>query len=51
MSAILQDAVRLNTNTLEIAKIIYHLIVEVYDGEILSLEEEITEVVKESDLK
>ena len=51
LSDILQDAVRLNTYTLEIAKIIYHLIVEEYDGETLSLEEEITKVVKKDDLK
>lgn len=42
---------RLNTYILEIAKIIYHLIVEEYDGETLSLEEEIIEVVKKGDLK
>ena len=43
MSVILQETVRLNTNTSKIAKTNYHLIVEEYDGETLPNDEEITE--------
>ena len=50
LPAILQETVRLNTNTSKIAKTNYHLIVEEYDGETLSYDKEITEAVKGSDL-
>ena len=48
LSTILQQIVRLNTSTSEIAKINYHLIVEEYDGETLTHNEaaKITELVK-----
>ena len=52
LSTILQETVRLNTNTSEMAKTNYHLIVEEYDGETLTRDEaaKITEVVQGSDL-
>ena len=48
----LQETVRLNGNTFEIAKTNYHLIVQEYDGETLSYDEaaKIKKVVNESDL-
>ena len=53
LSAILQETVRLNTNTSEEAKTNYHLIIEEYNGETLTHNEaaKITELVKGSDLK
>ena len=48
LSAILQKTVRLNTNTSEIVKINYHLIVEEHDRETLLYDEKITEVAKGS---
>ena len=52
LSAMLQETVRLNGNTFEIAKTNYHLIVQEYDGETLSYDEaaKIKKVVNESDL-
>ena len=40
LSVMLQETVRLNTSISEIAKTNYHLIVEEYDGEMLSNEEQ-----------
>ena len=53
LSGILQETVRLNTNTSEEAKTNYHLIIEEYNGETLTHNEaaKITELVKGSDLK
>ena len=39
LSLILEETVKLNLNTLETAKIIFHLIIEEYDGETLSVDE------------
>ena len=52
LSAILQETLRLNRSTSELAKTKYHLIVEEYDGETLSHDEaaKITILVKGSDL-
>ena len=52
LSAILMETVRLNASTSEIAKIIYHLIIEEYDGETLTRDEaaKITELVKDNGL-
>ena len=52
LSTILQQLLRLNTGTSEIAKKSYHLIIEEYDGETLSYDEatKITKLVKGSDL-
>ena len=48
LSLILEETVKLNLNTLETAKIIFHLIIEEYDGETLSVDEaaKVTEVVQ-----
>ena len=53
LSSILNETVRLNTSTSEIAKTNYHLIVEEYDGETLTHDEaaKITKLVKESVLR
>ena len=53
LSSILQETVRLNTSTSEIAKTNYHLIVEEYDGETPTNDEaaKITKSVKESVLR
>ena len=45
----LRKTVRLNTNTSEIAKIDYELIVEEYDGETFLYDDKITEIAKGSD--
>ena len=52
LSVMLQETVRLNGNTSDIAKTNYHLIVEEYDGETLSHDEtaKIKKVVNESSL-
>ena len=52
LSVMLQETVRLNGNTSDIAKTNYHLIVEEYDGETLSHDEaaKIKKVVNESNL-
>ena len=52
LSAILQEAVRFNRSISEEAKRNYHLIVEEYDGEMLTHNKaaKITEIVKGSDL-
>ena len=50
LSTILQETMRSNTNTSKIAKTNYHPTVEEYDGETLSYDEEITELVKGSGL-
>ena len=48
LSLILEETVKLNLNTLETAKIIFHLIIEEYDGETLSVDEaaKVTELVQ-----
>ena len=48
LSVILEETAKLNMNTLETAKIIFHLIIEEYDGETLSLDEaaKVTELVQ-----
>ena len=53
LSSILQETVRLNTSTSEIAKTNYHIIVEEYDGETLTHDEaaKITKSVKKSVLR
>ena len=52
LSVILQNTVRLNMNTSEIANINYHLIIEEYDGETLSRGEaaKITKLVRDGGL-
>ena len=52
LSTILQETMRLNKSTLEMAKTNYHLIIEEYDGETLSHDEagKITKLVKSGDL-